>query len=152
MAIAKILVPTDFSEHAERALSTATNLARVLGATLHVVHVSPSVPYVGPPFAPGRAFANDLMAASRKEFDAYMKTLRERGVEAMGTLAEGVAYVEINRVAEDTGADLIVMGTRGRTGIEHALLGSVAERVVRTSPVPVMVVPAPRSAEQRAPR
>jgi nucleotide-binding universal stress UspA family protein len=144
MAISKILVPTDFSEHAERALSTATSLARVLGATLHVVHVGALVPYFGPPFAPGRAFANELTAASRKEFDAHMAALREHGVEATGTFAEGIAYVEINRVARDAGADLIVMGTHGRTGIEHALLGSVAERVIRTSPVPVMVVPAPR--------
>jgi nucleotide-binding universal stress UspA family protein len=142
MAFTKILVPTDFSEHAERALSTATSLARVLGATLHLVHVGPAVPYFGPPFAPGRAFANELRAATRKEFDAYMAALPARGVEATGTLAEGIAYLEINRVAKDTGADLIVMGTHGRTGIEHAMLGSVAERVVRSSSIPVMVVPA----------
>jgi nucleotide-binding universal stress UspA family protein len=153
MTFSKILVPTDFSEHAERALSTATSLARVVGAKLHVVHVGPLVPYVGPPFAPGRAFANELTAASRKEFDAYMAALHERGVDAAATFAEGVAYVEINRIARDAGADLIVMGTHGRTGLEHALLGSVAERVVRTSPIPVMVVPAPREkAEQPARR
>ncbi len=144
MAIGKILVPTDFSEHAERALSTATSLAHVLGATLHVVHVGPVVPYFGPPFAPGRAFAHELIAESRKEFDAYMEALRTRKIEAAGTFAEGIAYVEINRIAKDVGADLIVMGSHGRTGIEHALLGSVAERVVRTSPIPVMVIPAPR--------
>jgi nucleotide-binding universal stress UspA family protein len=144
MAFTKILVPTDFSEHAERALSAATSFARVIGATLHVVHVGPVMPYFGPPFAPGKAFANELKVASRQEFDAYMATLRQRGVEAVGTLTEGIAYVEINRVAKEAGSDLIVMGTHGRTGIEHALLGSVAERVVRTSPIPVMVVPAPR--------
>ena len=149
MAFTKILVPTDFSEHAERALSTAANLARALGATLHVVYVGPVAPYLGPPFAPGRAFANELEAASRKEFDAYMAALHARGIEATGTLAEGIAYVEINRVAKETGADLIVMGTHGRTGIEHAVLGSVAERVVRTSPIPVMVVPVPRRNAER---
>ncbi|HVW24486.1 MAG TPA: universal stress protein [Polyangiaceae bacterium] len=144
MTITKILVPIDYSEHAERALSTATNLAQVLGATVHVVHVGPDAPYFGPPLAPGRAFAHELAEANRKEFDAYLLALRERGIEAAGTLATGVPYVEINRLAKDIGADLIVMGTRGRTGFEYLLLGSVAERVVRTSPVPVMVVPVPR--------
>jgi nucleotide-binding universal stress UspA family protein len=144
MAFTKILIPTDFSEHADRALSAAASLAKVMGATLHIVHVGPLVPYFGPPFAPGRAFANELRTASRKEFDAYMAALHARGVEATGTLAEGIAYIEINRVAKDAGADLIIMGTHGRTGVEHALLGSVAERVIRTSPIPVMVVPAPR--------
>jgi nucleotide-binding universal stress UspA family protein len=148
-AFSKILVPTDLSEHAERALSTATSLARVSGAKLHVVHVGPRVPYFGPPLAAGRAFASELMVESRKEFDSYMATVRARGIEATQTLSEGVAYVEINRAAKDVGADLIVMGTQGRTGIERVLLGSVAERVVRTSPIPVMVVPAPQTnAEQ----
>ena len=144
MSITNILVPTDFSEHADRALSAAASLARVFGAKLHVVHVAPLVPYFGPPFASGQAFASDLMEVSRKSFDAYMGKLHERGVEAAGTLADGIAYVEINRVAKDIGADLIVMGTHGRTGVDHLLLGSVAERIVRTSPVPVMVVPVPR--------
>lgn len=145
MPISKILVPTDFSEHAERALSTAASLAGVLGATLHIVHVGPVVQYFGPPFASGRAFANDLMETSRKQLRAYMSAVHEQGLEATETLTEGVPYVEINRAAKDTGADLIVMGTHGRTGIDRLLLGSVAERVVRTSPIPVMVVPAPRN-------
>ena len=149
MTIKKILVPTDFSEHAERALAAAESLARLVGAKLHIVHVAPLIPYQGPPFAPGRAFGNELIEMSRKEFDAYMVKLRARGVEAVGTLAEGVAYVEINRAADDFGADLIVMGTHGRTGIDHLLLGSVAERVVRTAPIPVMVVPAPRKSAAR---
>ena len=147
--ITKILVPTDFSEQAERALSAATSLARALGAKLHVVHVGPDVPYFGPPFAPGLAFANELTAASRKEFDAYMAAVRERGIEAAGTLAIGVAHVEIIRVAKDIGADLIVMGTHGRSGFQYLLLGSVAERVVRTSPIPVMVVPSPQKSAER---
>ena len=142
MKITKILVPVDFSEHADRAFSFAAELAKTTGASLHVVHVSPPVPYLGPPFAPGPAFASELHAITRKAFDDYVAGLKKRGIEVGTTFAEGVAYLEINRAAADAGADLIVMGTHGRTGVEHALLGSVAERVVRTARVPVVVVPA----------
>jgi nucleotide-binding universal stress UspA family protein len=143
MTIAKILVPTDFSEHAEHALDLAVGIGKAMGAAIHVIHVAPLAPYLGPPFAPGRSFAAELHAQARKDFDQYMTGLKKRGIEATGSLAEGIAYVEVNRAATDLGAQLIVMGTHGRTGIERALLGSVAERVVRTSPVPVLVVPSP---------
>jgi nucleotide-binding universal stress UspA family protein len=150
MNIAKILVPTDFSEHAERALEFAVGLAKTMGASIHVIHVAPVVPYIGPPFAPGHALADEFHAQARKDFDQYMARLKERGIEAKGTLVDGVAYLEVNRAAADVGAKLIVIGTHGRTGIEHALLGSVAERVVRTSPVPVLTVPIPRKEGKRS--
>ena len=150
MTIAKILVPTDFSEHAERALDVAVGIGKAMGAALHVIHVAPVAPYLGPPFAPGRSFAVELHAQARKDFDQYMAGLKTRGIEATGTLADGIAYVQVNRAAADLGAQLIVMGTHGRTGIEHALLGSVAERVVRTSPIPVLVVPSPRQGTKRS--
>jgi len=141
MVIKKILVPIDFSEHAEKALAVAVDLSRAIGASLHVVHVIPPVPYLGPPLAPGPAFATELRTETRKAFDEYMAGLKQRGIDATGTLVEGVAYAEVNRVAAEMGADVIVMGTHGRSGLEHALLGSVAERVVRTARIPVIVVP-----------
>ena len=150
MHIAKILVPTDFSEHADRALEFAVGLGKTLGATIHVIHVAPIVPYLGPPFAPGHSLADEFHLQARKDFDQYMARLKERGIQATGTLVDGVAYAEVNKAAADLGAELIVMGTHGRTGIEHALLGSVAERVVRTSHVPVLTVPSPRKEMKRS--
>jgi nucleotide-binding universal stress UspA family protein len=146
MKITKILVPVDFSEHGDRAVSVAADIARDLGASLHVVHVVPPIPYLGPPFAPGAAFAAELRADTRKIFDDYMAGLARRGIQATGTLADGVAYAGVNRVAAEIGADLIVMTTHGRSGFEHALIGSVTERVIRTCRVPVVVVPPAASA------
>jgi nucleotide-binding universal stress UspA family protein len=144
MKIGKILVPVDFSEGADKALSVAAELAQALGATIHVVHVIPPVPYLGPPLAPGPAFAAQLRADTKKAFDDYMAGVKHRGIEATSILSDGIAYAEVNRVAFEIGADLIVMGTHGRTGLEHALLGSVTERVIRTSKIPVVVVPPTR--------
>ena len=141
MAIEKVVVPVDFSENSEQALSVAVDLARTLGAEIHVVHVVPTVPYFGPPFVPGPVLIGQVKEAGRKELDALMARLRARGINASAVLAEGVAYTEIDRAAADLGADLIVIGTHGRTGFQHLLLGSVAERVVRMSRIPVMVVP-----------
>jgi nucleotide-binding universal stress UspA family protein len=150
MTIAKILVPVDFSEHADHALELAVGIGKKMGASLHVIHVAPLAPYLGPPLAPGRYFAEELHAQARKDLDEYMAGLKKRGIDATGTLVDGIAYAEVNRAAALLGAQLIVMGTHGRTGIEHALLGSVAERVVRTSPIPVLVVPSPRREGKRS--
>jgi nucleotide-binding universal stress UspA family protein len=149
MNVKKILVPVDFSEPSEKAMSVAIDIARAVGAAIHVVHVIAIVPYMGPAFAPGPGFYVDLHEQTRKGFDEYLAGLAKRGVKATSTLAEGVAYAEINRVAAEIGADLVVIGTHGRTGFQRALLGSVAERVIRTSRVPVMVVPAEEAPPQK---
>ena len=76
--------------------------------------------------------------------DAELKRVENAGILVAGETITGRAAPEIVAYAKKTGADLIVMGTHGRSGFQHALLGSVAERVVHHSPCPVLVVPAPR--------
>jgi len=142
--VGKVLVPVDFSEHSDRALKYATGLAKSFGATLHLVHVYPASAYVAPPLLPGPVVVGQFRDQSQKAFDEFLeRARRENEVEIVGTLLEGVPHVEILRMADEVHADLIVMGTHGRTGLEHLLLGSIAERVVRNSEVPVITVPRP---------
>jgi nucleotide-binding universal stress UspA family protein len=143
--VTRILVPVDFSEHSEHALRYAVELAKVYRATLHLVHVYPASAYIAPPLLPGPVIVGQFRDQSQKAFDDFLARAKtEHAVPMTGTLLEGVPHVEILRAAKDVGADLIVVGTHGRTGIEHLLLGSVAERVLRGAHVPVMTVPLPR--------
>jgi nucleotide-binding universal stress UspA family protein len=140
--VGKVLVPVDFSEHSDRALTYATGLAKGFGATLHLVHVYPASAYIAPPLLPGPVIIGQFRDQSQKAFDEFLeRARRDHCIEITGTLLEGVPHVEILRLATELQADLIVMGTHGRTGIEHLLLGSIAERVVRSSEVPVITVP-----------
>ncbi|MBM4362042.1 MAG: universal stress protein [Deltaproteobacteria bacterium] len=140
----KLVVPIDFSDCSERALAYAADLARCLSGSLHLVHVVPASAYIAPPLVAGPTLVGDLREQSQRAFDeALAQARREHAVPLSGELAEGVPHREILRLASAAGATLIVMGTHGRTGLEHLLLGSVAERVLRSSPVPVLTVPRP---------
>jgi nucleotide-binding universal stress UspA family protein len=142
MAVKNILVPTDFSGTSEAALHYAAEMALTLGARLYLMHV---------PGRTGEHFeANfphgQFAAAARKGLSSFLTTedidrLRPEYAVRVGTPAE-----EIVRYAEFCDVDLIIMGTHGRTGIAHALMGSVAEQVVRVAPCPVLLVRAPRRA------
>lgn len=142
-----IVIPCDFSEHARAALSTAVDLAQRLGSDLRLLHVvqAPAYGYFGFSSAPPAPQA-DLTEAK----DGAMQSLRQivAAIEqAPGKVeahvVEGATIVEmIREYAEEVGADLIVMGTHGRTGVAHVFLGSVAERTLRGSPCPVLVVQA----------
>jgi nucleotide-binding universal stress UspA family protein len=139
----KILVPIDFSEHSRRALDEAIGLALKFDAELHLLHCYQLYPLGGiPPYdvvMPAdlergiREGALELLAEWRKQADA-------RGVKVMAHLATGAASSTIADLAETIGADLIVMGTHGRTGLTHVLLGSVAERTIRITPCPVLTM------------
>lgn len=144
--VTKILVPIDFSECSERALDVGLEMAKAFGASVQVVHVYPASAYVAPPLVPGPVLVGQFRDQSQKAFEEYLGRMKARhaGSEIPGTLLEGVPHVEIIRLAGEVGSDLIVMGTHGRTGVEHLLLGSVAERVLRTAPMPVLTVPAKR--------
>lgn len=144
LAVRTVLHPTDFSEHAQVAFEMACALARDYGAQLIILHVG--VPPT--PMVPEAMLAFDLVTFEEK-LRADLERVRpaQPGVHPEHRLviaADPVA--EIVRVARRDGCDLIVMGTRGRTGLRHLLLGSVAERVMRAAPCPVITVRAPARA------
>lgn len=143
-AIERILCPVDFSEPSEHAMRYAVDLAERLGAELHLVHVF-QIPAMALPdgaIMGGPDWTTRIMERSEQSLKELAARHADQGIDVKTHLVEGVPFREINRVArEDVKADLIVIGTHGRTGLSHLLMGSVAERVVRTSDVPVITVP-----------
>ncbi|MGF1464914.1 MAG: universal stress protein [Sandaracinaceae bacterium] len=139
--IERVLCPVDFSPGSERALAYAVFLRRQLGAEVHVLHVYQLPVYALPDGAllPGPEFTVRLQDDSNKALQEMLDQHPDEELD--GHLVEGVPHAEIIRRAKELDCDLIVMGTHGRTGLERLLLGSVAERVVRTSEVPVLTVP-----------
>jgi len=142
MSIQHVLVPTDFSASAERALDYAIRLARTLNARLTVLHVMQPVPMAGVDM--GVALPETYLQEVEKAVQAGMEEALAR-VTAAGLTAErlvlyGVPFQDIVETAKARQVDLIVMGTHGHTGLMHVLLGSVAERVVRLAPCSVLVV------------
>jgi nucleotide-binding universal stress UspA family protein len=149
MKVETILVPTDFSSHAEEALATATELAKRFGARivlLHAYHLD--VPMMSP-MAGGYAlpenFYTDLQSHATARVEELARGLAAESVEAVGIAVPEAASLAIVAQAQSLPADLIVMGTRGNTGLKHVALGSVAERVVRAAPCPVLTVKGDRS-------
>lgn len=138
-----ILVPSDFSLQAEHALEYACTLASKLDATIHLVSVI-GVPALGVPEL-GAAMTASVMDSmiddNQSALDKLADQCRARGKVGQVLLRTGDARDVINQTATEVGADLIVMGTHGRRGLSRALLGSVAEYIVRTSKVPVLTVP-----------
>ncbi len=142
---AKVLVAIDLSEATGPILERAIELASKLGSTLDLVHVREPFDY---PLTEGYVAWNDHDRVVVDWIDKSLSAARDSVVRAgltCGTTAlRGPAASEIVRHARDTKADLIVVGTHGRTGMSHALLGSVAERVVQRAGRPVLVVPTGR--------
>ena len=146
MKIETILVPTDFSEDAAAAVEAARDLAKLFGARivlLHSYHVD--VPIVSP-IAGGYSlpvgFYEELRAQATSEVEKLANQVSEQGVDATGIAVIETAATAILEQAEQLPADLVVMGTHGRTGVRHVMVGSVAERVVRLAPCPVLTVKA----------
>lgn len=143
--ITNILVPVDFSPHAQRAFGYATALARRLGARLTLVHV------VEDPFTTGAWGAEvyipdvgellqNLTAAAERQLTSLKDGAATQGVTVKTTVITGRPAQSIIEHAASEGCDLIVMGTHGRTGLSHVVMGSVAERVLRRAPCPVLTV------------
>jgi nucleotide-binding universal stress UspA family protein len=140
--LSTILVPTDFSAGAEAALERAAELAKAAGGRMVLLHAYPHGTAGADPFAylyPVGLMESIERDAERKLLELCRK-LEARGLRASGEVRLGSPSEEIVSAATRLGADLIVIGTRGLTGVKHALLGSVAERVVRHAHCPVLTV------------
>jgi len=142
--IRRILHPSDFSRASSAAFAKAVDLAKANRADLVIVHVlSPIIPMMGDGYVSPRVF-EELEAAAhaqgQKQLNALLAKARKAGVRASGALLEGIAHEQIVRSARSRRADLIVIGTHGRTGVAKLFLGSVAGRVVASARCPVMTV------------
>jgi nucleotide-binding universal stress UspA family protein len=137
--IKTILVPVDFSACSEQALDYAIELADKLGATVHLLSVIGLPTYGVPELSVGitATMMDNMIADNQAALDALA---RPRKLDGKTLIRAGDARDVILQTVEELHADLVVMGTHGRRGISRALLGSVAEMVVRTSPVPVLTV------------
>jgi nucleotide-binding universal stress UspA family protein len=144
-AIARIVVPVDFSTHADRAIEYAIAMGTHFGACVELFHV------VEDPFGSGgwgsEVYVSDLdglreraVEEARNRLDARRTAIQAGDVPLVATVRMGHVAQTIVDYAKEVGADLIVMGTHGRTGVAHFIIGSVAERVVRVAPCPVLTV------------
>lgn len=136
-----ILVPTDFGEPSVRAVNLGIDLAAKFGAKLTLFHAY-EIPLYAYPQA--ESIVVDLFTpieqAAREQLNSTLASVQQKLPQAKAILRSGVPWREILSAAEEVRADLVVMGTHGRRGVSHALLGSVAEKIVRLSPVPVLTV------------
>ena len=140
ISLNKILVPTDFSKHSEKALRYGVELAIKFSAEVHLLHTFEIVPMA---YGEGGFIPID---SSEEIAEAAKQHLDKLTIESVGQLVvtravtQGRPFVEIVRYAKQKEIDLIVLGTHGRGAISHMLLGSVAEQVVRKASCPVLVV------------
>ena len=142
----RIVVPTDFSSCAEEAWRLAQGLAAALGSELVLAHVLVETPlFEEGPFTMERTIR--VYEATRKwaeeSIEHWASAAHGKGLKVRTVLRTGVPYREIVALATDERADLVLLGTHGRGGLDRALLGSVADRVVRLAPCPVLTVREP---------
>lgn len=144
MKMRRILHATDFSAASSRAFKRAVDIAKVSGAELLLVHVLPSaLPIVADGYVSPKVY-EDLEAATRadgqKRLDRLARRARAAGARVKSLLLEGVPHERIAQAARARKADMVVIGTHGRTGFAKLVLGSVASRVLAISPCPVLTV------------
>jgi universal stress protein A len=144
----RILVPVDYSEHSRTSVLAAAELAKELGASIDIVHVWDRPTYVSDavmvrrPGEEHRSLSELIRENAEKDMNDFLATLQiPEGVRATHRMCSGEPAQKLVEEARSGGYDLIVVGTHGRAGVLHLLLGSTAERLVRLSPVPVLVVP-----------
>jgi len=142
--IKKILVPTDFSETSRYAMQYAINFAKSFNAELEIVHVIFDESQIVAFYLPQVTFQNldqELEESAKKQMEDFINSFPELNEVRYSTkMLKGTAFVEIISEAKAYNADIIVIGTHGRTGLEHVLFGSTAEKVVRKAPCPVFTV------------
>lgn len=138
-----ILFATDFSEASGPAADYAVNLAKLTGAHLHVLHVINELDEHQRVMIPQEAFQilkKEVELQTVRELDGFCKG-PAAGIKTTSHALVGTAFQKILETGAKVSADLIVMGTHGRTGVEHVIVGSTAERVIRRSKIPVLTVP-----------
>lgn len=140
----RILMGTDFSDYSKEALDYAVLFAKHFGAELYLLHVLDVPTYIpgvasvtGPDFS---ELIRSLREGERKRLEALAGEVRQNGVVVHLILKEGTPFREIPKVVKEVSADLIVLGTHGRTGLDRFMMGSVAERVARRAPCPILLV------------
>lgn len=139
IALKRILVATDFSECSKRALLTGLGIAQRYASSLHVVHVVPSEGYG----VAGVGMLGAVNFARHNARDLESELLQKgyfEGIRYQISVERGEVWPAISRMVEEEGVDLVVVGTRGRSGLGKLLLGSVAEKIFRHSPCPVLTV------------
>ncbi len=145
--IKKILVPVDFSENSRIALDWAMAFADKLDANLILFHAFEMPEVMKAPVQRHGLLNKDMIGRANeevvKELQAFADKYDEDRITVAPEIGEGKPFVEIIKAAKNYHADLIVMGTHGRTGLQSMLIGSVAEKVVRKAPCPVLTVKHP---------
>jgi nucleotide-binding universal stress UspA family protein len=145
--IEKILFPTDFSEHSKHAFGYALSFAKEYGATLYMLHVVEDIQYLANAYmfdVPMMPSFADMEQTRLKEMQEFIdQEVSDPNVKIEKIIRHGRPFIEILAVAREENVDLIVTATHGRGGLEHVLFGSVAEKVVRKAPCPVLSIRLP---------
>lgn len=140
MNINKILIPTDFSELSHQAIDVALPMVKQLGAEVTFLHIIERLDHpddMTALFDEGYAY---MMDRARALLNDLVVRAKQENIQADSEIANGTPYIEILKMAEKIGANLIIMGTHGRKGLDHMLMGSQAERVVRMATCPVTTI------------
>jgi nucleotide-binding universal stress UspA family protein len=143
--IRRILIPLDFSHHAEAILEWGTHLAKEHGSQVilvHAYHLPVEFQQLEGAYLPPDFWTN-VKTEAQQVLERHAERLRGQGLAVETVVREGYPATVIQEEAEEQHADLIVIGTRGLSGLKHLLLGSVAERVVQKAPCPVLTVKTP---------
>lgn len=144
ISMKRILFPTDFSEFSLHALKYAQSFAEAYKAQLHIIHVVDEASLywmaMGPNSLPIGPCTEELLEVARKEMSEFVGQHLADAKDVQSEVVLGRPFSEIIRYARESNIELIVLCTHGRSGLQHALLGSVTEKVVRKSPCPVLTI------------
>ena len=140
-SITRLLLATDFSDEARRAEEYASALAASWQIPLSVMTVLEFPPGMNPDYAVNKQYLTDRMHEVSTRLAEFKERIRRRGIVATTHIVNGIPSERVIAAAQSEEADLLVVGTRGKSGLAHVLLGSTAERVIRSAPCPVLAVP-----------
>lgn len=140
----KILIPTDFSEFSKCAMRYGCELASRFSSQLHILNIVedlfPLIPDPGMTFPIPESYSVEMQAAAKKAILSLPPQEMLGKIDVVREVLPGTPFLEIVRYARDQEMDMIVIGTHGRSGLAHVLMGSTAEKIVRKSPCPVLTV------------